>query len=231
MTFKKGIIAKGLDEYKWFTKEGRVQLTFLENHDMNRFASEESDPAKQRLAAAIMACAKGAPIIYYGQELGMKGEQGHFGSDGNDVPVRLAYRWSRNLEAKGTALWYKNTGPWWSTRFSRDHDGVSLEEQQGDPNSLFNWYRKVIRLRRQTPVLLSGSQEVVDLVSETVLAFRRTLGKQSVLVLANMSERPCRLPTAPISSATDLITGSHITAPSVCRFRPWQVKVLEAQER
>jgi len=229
MTNKAGSIAKGLNEYRYFTKEGRLQLNFLENHDMTRFASEESDPRKQRLAAALMMFAKGAPILYYGQEIGMKGQQGQWNSDGNDIPVRLAYRWGDKLASPGTALWYKDTGPWWSDRYSRDHDGRSLQEQENSPKSLYNWYRKLISIRQNHPGLRSGSQEVVDSLNESVVAFRRKMGTSSCLILANYSDRAVSLAPLLAVQGIDVIGETSITKGQAIRLKPWQVRVIKEQ--
>jgi glycosidase len=227
LTFKKGFLSKTIGDYKYFTNEGRLQLNFLENHDMTRFASEELDPRKQRLAAALMIFAKGSPIIYYGQEIGMKGEQGHWNSDGNDIPVRLAYRWSKKLEAPGTALWYKDNGPWWSTRYSSDNDGASLEEQENNPHSLFNWYRKLIGIRQTRPALNSGSLDLVDTLTETVFAFRRKSEGHSVLVLANLSDKGTTVGGSVVPGGKDAISGDEVKANSPLRFGPWQVRVID----
>jgi glycosidase len=56
------------------TPPGKGQLLFIENHDMNRFASEVGgDRRKERIGAALNILLKGTPLIYYGQEIGMKG--------------------------------------------------------------------------------------------------------------------------------------------------------------
>src|SRR6185437_11423122 len=57
------------------TPPGKGQLVFIENHDMNRFASVHQDPAQQRIGAALDILLEGTPLIYYGQEIGMKGRQ------------------------------------------------------------------------------------------------------------------------------------------------------------
>ena len=224
--FRKGQISKSLEEYGYFTKPGRMQLNFIENHDMNRFASEEPNLDKQKLAAALMVFAKGAPILYYGQEIGMKGEQGHFGSDGNDIPVRLAYRWNRKLESPGTALWYKNTGPWWNKRYSRDDDGISVEEQDTDPKSLLNWYRRILAIRQGKSALKTGNQELVDTKVESVLGFRRTLGAESMLILANLSEQVVSVPGEGFGKRDDLISGEAFSAGAPVKLGPWQVVAI-----
>lgn len=58
-----------------FTPKGKNQIVFIENHDMTRFASVvHSNPGKLRLGGALNLLMGGIPSIYYGQELGMKGE-------------------------------------------------------------------------------------------------------------------------------------------------------------
>lgn len=227
VALKKNTVAQNLEEYRYFTKEGRFQLNFLENHDTNRYASEETDPARQRTAAALMILAKGSPILYYGQEIGMKGVKGHWNNDGNDIPLRLAYRWGRSLEATGTALWYRNSGPWWSRRYSDSNDGCSLEEQESKPDSLFNWYRKMIALRTSHPALLNGTQSVVDNSSTTILGFRRQKGDQSILILANLSDQPAALSGAEVPSGKDLLSQQGTKAPQSLKFGPWQVRIIK----
>lgn len=167
---------------------GRTEFTFLENHDTERYASLEFDPRRQRLATALLFLLKGTPSIYSGQELGMKGVQGHGLTDGNDIPVRLAYRWTARREDQGTAIWYKDTGPWWSPEFSSDHDGISLAEEEPDPESTYNYYRSLIRLRQSNPEIRTGSQEIVPLSDPDIVSFFRRGVHREALVFANLSE-------------------------------------------
>ena len=224
LSFKKGFLSKNLEEYRYFTTDGRMQLSFLENHDMTRFASEEADPRRQRLAAALMMLVKGAPILYYGQEIGMKGEQGHFGSDGNDIPVRLAYRWGSKLDAPGTPLWYKDSGPWWNTRYSKDNDGASLQEQDNRSDSLFNWYRKLIEIRKISEALKLGSQDLMDVPSESVLAFRRHTDTETVDIYVNLSEASTVV--SPAKPGEDLLTGTKMVAGRLAHLKSWQLVAI-----
>jgi alpha-amylase len=182
-------IRRAITETWHRTPAGRGQLVFIENHDTNRFASEvDGDPARERLGAALCVLLKGAPLIYYGQEIGMRGKRVPAGtSDGNDIPDREAFRWTRTLEGRGTATWYRGPAAWWTERYSHDDDGVSVEEQRRDPGSLLSFYRRLLRLRRNHPELRAGDQELVDLGQPGVIGVRRSTARSVVLLLFNVS--------------------------------------------
>jgi len=170
------------------TPAEKTQVVFIENHDVVRYATKvNSDPHWLRAGALLNLTLKGSPLIYYGQELGMRGKKGEWNSDGNDIPTRLAFRWNRTVNAKGTADWYRGTGPWSNSQFSKDDDGVSVEEQTGDPDSLLNFYRKLTALRQAHPALREGTQEVLTSMPKSVFAFVRSSGAEKVLVAINYS--------------------------------------------
>ncbi len=167
------------------TKAPKTQITFLENHDTERFASKvNGDPRVLRLGAALLLTQPFTPSIYYGQEIGMKGMKGDWKSDGNDIPDRLAMRWSSTLGARGTAVWYKGSGPWALPVYSKDHDGISVEEERGRSGSLLETYRRLIALRKREPALSSGALRVLA-PRGPILCYERTAARRRVLVLAN----------------------------------------------
>lgn len=193
------------------------RLVLIENHDMTRFASLVSgDPLWERFGAVLNLTLPGTPILYYGQELGMRGEQGKWGTDGNDIPVRLAMRWSPTLNARGTATWYRNTGPWWSLQYSWDHDGISVEEQERKPASLLSLYRALATLRRFTPALTGGVLRVVTATHNVLAYYREAPGKPRVLVVLNATDEPVDVPLlarAHILHGMARITAGHAVTP------------------
>ncbi|MGH7512490.1 MAG: alpha-amylase family glycosyl hydrolase [Gemmatimonadales bacterium] len=192
------------------TPPGKGQLLFIENHDMNRFASEMGgDVRKEKIGAALNILLQGTPLIYYGQEIGMRGRQNKtWGTDANDIPVREAFEWSRKGDGPGAANWYRGTGPWWTDRYARDDDGLSVEEEQGDSSSLLSFYRRLLTLRRSRPELASGDERVVSTDRADVLAVVRATTGHASLLLVNLSD-----------SAT-IVTVSRGTAPEVLRKAP-----------
>jgi alpha-amylase len=171
---------------------GKGQLIFLENHDTIRFASEvQGDARKARLGAALNVLLKGSPLLYYGQELGMLGRQlKDTGTDGNDIPVREAFRWSRRVDVPGSALWYRGTGIWWDQHYARDGDGISVEEQQGDPASLLSYYQQLIALRRSHPELQKGGESLILTDQSDVLVIDRALAGAETLIVCNFAAAP-----------------------------------------
>lgn len=171
------------------TPKGKDQLIFIENHDLDRFASLETNFKKQKVAAALMLLIGGVPSIYYGQEIGMQGKSYSFGNtDGNDIGRREAFDWYQSGEGKGMAFWYKNTGNWWTNKNQKSNDGISLEEQKQDPNSLFNFYKKIIKLRQSNDALANGKYENVQNNSSSVFSFYRKEGNNTMLVAVNLAD-------------------------------------------
>jgi glycosidase len=169
---------------------GNEQVVFLENHDLDRFASVEPNIKKQKLAAALMMFIGGVPSIYYGQEIGMKGKTGAFGNtDGNNIPSREAYEWYASGKGKGMALWYKNTGKWWDQSTLKPNDGISLEEEINNPKSLFSYYKQLIKIRQSNPALAFGKYELADNKNPSVFSFYRIYRNKKVLVAVNLSNK------------------------------------------
>ena len=139
LSFDKQLLINKADSVLGLRPPGKDQLIFLENHDLDRFASVEKNPHKQRVAATLQLFIGGIPSIYYGQEIGMTGKSAVFGNtDGNDIPRREAFEWYKSDTGNGLAVWYKNTGEWWNKSNLKANDGISLEEQRNDATSLFH---------------------------------------------------------------------------------------------
>jgi glycosidase len=174
---------------------------------MNRFASVVGeDPRKERLGAALNLFLKGTPLIYYGQELGMRGTpRPEYKSDEKDIGDREAFEWSAKTQAPGQANWYKGRKTYWTQRFAKDDDGVSVAEEDRNPASLLNHYRKLLELRRSNPALQDGDQRVLD-SQRNILAVQRASGRERVLIVANLSDRPADYS----ARGRNLISGKNI---------------------
>lgn len=188
LSFDKQQLINKADTTLRLCPKGKEQIIFLENHDIDRFASLEKNYQKQKVAAALMMLIGGVPSIYYGQEIGMQGKTGIMGTtDGNGIPVREAFDWYRSGEGKGMAVWYKNTVEWWDKSNLRPNDGISLEEELKDSNSLFNYYKELIKLRQSNPALANGEYANAENDNSKVFSFYRINNDRKVLVVANLS--------------------------------------------
>lgn len=187
-SFDKKKIEAAADSTFNYVQAGKNQVVFIENHDTKRFASEVGgNPGKLRVGAALNLLIGGIPSLYYGQELGMKGEQLKGMTDGNDIPTREAFEWYKAEDGQGMATWYKNTGEWWDKRNMKPNDGISLEEQQGDPNSLYSYYRELIAIKKKYSEFAIGTYSPTQNDNDNVLTFLRKSGKNMSLVVINLS--------------------------------------------
>ncbi len=190
---KPGIV-KALRETAARTPAGKGQIVFVENHDTDRFMSlVKNDRARARAGAAISLLVQGEPLIYYGQELGMRGvtRQGTM-SDAAHIPLREAFRWKADLDAPGSATWYHGDQPWWTQRYNRSDDGVSVEEEDAKPDSLLNWYRHLLALRKARPELRHGAQRILCDDAGAVLCVERESDGRRTLLLANLGDAPAK---------------------------------------
>ena len=188
-SFNKKQIGLMADSTLGMTPPGHQQIVFIENHDLPRFASVVGlSKPKEEIGGALGLLLGGVPSIYYGQELGMYGGFERYGNtDGNDIPKREAFEWYRSDTGRGMALWYKNTGPWWDSTHLVPNDGISLQEEEPDPSSLWNFYHTLIRIRWSQPALYKGRYFTLPNDQDSVFSFLRVTGDQEDIVMVNLS--------------------------------------------
>ena len=147
--------------------------TFLTNHDMNRAMSQfAGDIKKARIASTLLLTSPGTPFIYYGEEIGMKGEK-------PDENIRLPMPWNSEKNAGFT------TGiPWRPGNV--DTGGINVAAQDADPASMLSIYRDLIRLRMSSPALSDGKFFSINTDSSNVIAYLRIATDDAYLVIANL---------------------------------------------
>ncbi|CCH01526.1 alpha amylase catalytic region [Fibrella aestuarina BUZ 2] len=216
------LVSKLLADYAAYGKENPafVSATMVNNHDQNRIGSiVGGDPNRMRVAASLLLTLPGQPWIYYGEELGMLGTK-------PDELIREPFLWTTRATDTARTRWQ-------TPRFSTDSTVAPLSQQQTDPKSLYNHYRKLIALRRQTPALaqvLNPNLQPSSIRQDGVLAFVRPHASGDVLVVHNLGNVPSTvtLPTAErrfrnmlfTSEATATLQKDQLTLP------PYSVVVL-----
>ncbi len=145
-----------------------IDAPFLTNHDQNRIANNLLDLRQQKLAASILLTLSGNPFIYYGEELGMKGSK-------PDEEIREPYLWGNsNAQTAWEEIKNNATTP-------------TLEIQKKDPESLYNYYKKWIALRKGNEALKYGDLQIINVNDSQILAYKRTYKNKSVIILHNLS--------------------------------------------
>ncbi len=162
----------------------------LGNHDRPRVASRIGI-AQARVAAMLLLTLRGTPTIYQGEEIGMEDVQiprdqvqdpfelnvPGFGL-GRD-PVRTPMPWTSQRHGGFT-----DGHPW--LPLNADAHTLNVAAQAADPNSLLSLYKALIRLRRESEVLCTGSFQLVS-ADAGVLAYRRELRGRQMLIALNMT--------------------------------------------
>ena len=206
----KGIwIRNAIEEYELRAKDGCWPSWPLSNHDVMRLATRwEANDAALRTYAAMQLCVRGSPCVYQGDELGLPEAELTFeqlqdpygitmwpafkGRDGCRTPMP----WAKNEPNAGFSRAEKTWLPVAETHFDLAVD------QQGHATSLLNHYRNCLHQRKQLPVLLKGTMQVLSAHDE-VFAFVRAFEGKRLLCVFNLAATPTtyRLPDGMVIQA------------------------------
>ncbi len=168
-----------VDYYQGITPE-YIDATFLTNHDQNRILSElNGDTEKLKIAAAILMTLPGTPYIYYGEEIGMLGIK-------PDEHIREPFLWDKT----GVNT---NQTSWMTPKYSTEETMRPLSIQQQDENSIYNHYKKLIRLRNSSAALSYGELKYTDIKKKEIVSFLRVKDDESYLVIHNISNKSISL--------------------------------------
>lgn len=175
-------LERQFNEYALYDQD-YVPVPFCKNHDMDRLASTAGFENQASLikAAEILLTIPGSPIVYYGEELGMKGIRANGANNQYDETVRLPYVFNDEYQTS------------WTTDYQGYNNGIaSVDAQLNNPSSLLNVYKYLLNLRNNNIALKYGNNvTAVETGSNRVVAFTRTATynnkTQTVLVIYNLS--------------------------------------------
>lgn len=140
-----------------------------------------------RLVYSIVFALPGAPVLFYGEEIGM--------AENLDIPGRQSVR--------SPMQWADRPNGGFSTapedRLSRPlvsgnrwgPKGVNVEAQEHDPQSLLNWLERLVRRRREMPEVAFGQWSFIPFPDAEVFALRYDWGDRTVLLLHNLGKKAC----------------------------------------
>jgi len=169
--------------------------TFLTNHDQNRaFTTLGLNAGKARAAAGLYLTLPGVPFVYYGEEIGMTGS-------GDHLNIRTPMQWTDGEDAGFT------TGTPWRA-VNSDYTLRNVADEESDPGSLLEWYRRLVHARSGSPALRQGAHRALDASDSSVLAFVRACEQETVLCVVNAG--PSSLNGVTLTgSAASLEPGDH----------------------
>ncbi|MGH2408265.1 MAG: alpha-amylase family glycosyl hydrolase [Candidatus Limnocylindrales bacterium] len=174
----------------------------LGNHDQSRLATRYGDglpngevDAIAKVAATLLLTVRGTPFLYYGDEIAMR-DQPIPRERIRDTPaLRFADRpggWTTRDPARTPMQWDDTPGagfsagePW--LPLGADHAVRSVARQEGDPDSVLSWYRRLMWFRRRSPALRYGTWRALLPRPDDSLVYLREAADQSLLVGLNFT--------------------------------------------
>lgn len=182
---------------------GNQPLFVFDNHDnirsWNRYGDGVHNEAIARILAAILFTTRSTAMMYYGEELGMTTTPPTRKEDVKDPVGITGWPKAKGRDGERTPMQWddtKNAG--FSTAattwlpVAADYVTKNVETEKADPNSLLNWHRKLIAMRRTNPALREGQMIMLDRTNPSVLSYVRkgAAGHPSVLVALNFTGSP-----------------------------------------
>ncbi|HAT4289808.1 TPA: alpha-glucosidase [Clostridium perfringens] len=192
---------------------------FIENHDIPRVVSTWGNDKEYltecaKAFGAIYFLQKGTPFIYQGQELGMTNVKYHSISEYDDVKtintyneriesgvseeIALKEAWVTSRDNSRTPMQWnssKNAGftcgkPWIGV--NENYKRINVEVEERDENSVLNFYKKLIKLKKSNEALIYGVYDLILEEDENIFAYTRTLNNHKFLIMANLTEEKAK---------------------------------------
>ncbi|WP_236895543.1 glycoside hydrolase family 13 protein [Clostridium beijerinckii] len=187
---------------------------FWNNHDVPRIVSRWGNDKEYRVESAKMLATllhgmKGTPYIYQGEELGMTNVRFESLEDYKDIETLNMYNerkkqgyahedimlsiYTKGRDNPRTPMQWddsENAGftsgqPW--LKVNLNYKEINAESQLKDENSIFNYYKKLIKIRKSNPVVVYGKYELMLEENKEIFAYTRTLENEMLLVICNFT--------------------------------------------
>ena len=238
----------GLDEVAW-------NSLYFCNHDQPRIVSrlgDDSDGFREVSAKCIATCLhmmQGTPYVYQGEELGMTNTVFNSVDDFRDLESINAYKEliesglytkedmfpkiahkSRD-NARTPMQWdaSENAGftagtPWISV--NPNYKKINVADQLRREDSVFNYYKKLIRLRKENEIIVYGNYELLLPEDENIFAYTRSFEGKKLLTVCNFSKSEQKFDFSGYENAKMLISNYNRDARKDGILKPYEATVL-----
>jgi oligo-1,6-glucosidase len=204
---------------RWQTKlYGKAwNALYMENHDqprvISRYGDEQFREESGKAIATSYLCLSGTPFIYQGQEIGMTNIRIPKLEDYVDVSTTTTYNLFRKLgfshkftikramyssrdNARTPVQWTagKNAGfttakePWFL--INPNYKTVNVAAAEKDPNSILNYYRTLLKLRKENPIIIYGKYKLLQKYCSKMFIYERTYEEKRLLVAVSFTDKP-----------------------------------------
>ncbi|SFD88397.1 glycoside hydrolase family 13 protein [Roseivivax sediminis] len=244
-----------LNDWQAALAEDGWNSLFLSNHDLPRHVSVYGDDGAHRVASAkawatALHLMRGTPFVYQGEEIGMTNRRFADLSEFRDLETlnHHAAETARGVSeddflagANITSRDHARTPMQWSAApgagftagtpwigLNPNHEWINVAADRADPDGVFERYRRLIALRRDHPIFVTGHHTPLAEDHPAVLAYLREDARQTALVVANLTSAPAvlDLPEELAGTYSDLIQGGAVTLDRLVSLEPWEARAL-----
>jgi oligo-1,6-glucosidase len=237
-----------------FAKAGWLSI-FLANHDQARMVSRfgnDKPPFRalsSKMLSTFILTMRGTPYYYNGDELGMT--NAGFGKidDYRDVQTLNEYKHIKNtggdlkqfektaqFDARdngrtpmqwdsGSQGGFTTGTPWIKVNANYATINAAIEEK--DPNSCLNFFKRLVLLRKNFPVLVYGGYRLLDKDNPRVYAYTRTLESKTMLILLNFTALTSSVHTDIRLDKAKLLLDNYEKGPQGNTLRPYEAAIYE----
>lgn len=218
-------------------KQNGWNAVFWCNHDQPRIVSRMGDEKRYwkesaKMLATCIHLLRGTPYIFQGEELGMTNpgygdiseyrdvESIHYyhilleeGKTREEALEILRQRSRDNSRSpmqwnSGKYAGFSECEPWIGIPDNYKYINVAAEEQ--DPDSILNYYRKLIHLRKQYAVIQNGTIEFLYKDQPEIFGYKRLSGKQELIVVNNLTGREAILQAPVLCQGYECLIGNYL---------------------
>lgn len=252
-------LKSAIDHVDTITGENGWGAFFLTNHDNARQLSHFGNDTPEWRSVSAKALAtltltqRATPFIYQGDEIGMTNST--FPDISSFDDVQLKGYWKDLVDTKKVDAEYfmknarmtnrdnsrtpfqwspdKNAGfttgtPWF--KINDNYREINASSQIDDKNSIFNYYKSLIEIRKSSPALVTGNYRDLDPSNVNVYAYIRSLKDEKYLILINMSENSIRYQIPENIKIKNLII-QNLYSPNFSErevsLKPWQSSIYK----
>lgn len=251
-------LKKALSSWQYNLHDIGWNALFIENHDISRVVStlgnDSSYWSESAKALAMMYfMQQGTPFIYQGQEIGMKNVSFNTIEEYNDIKCINVYKekiaegmskedaleivWKTSRDNARTPMQWnkeKNAGfstgtPWIGVNPS--YKNINVEDQINDENSILNFYKELVRIKKSNDVLIYGKYNLILEEDEYIYAYIREFEDERYIVITNLSDKICNFSFDETLKYENMILSNYIVEnhEDIKEFemKPWECRLYK----
>jgi len=236
-----------------FAEKGWLS-TFLANHDQARLVSRFGNDSPQfrevssKMLTTFLMTMRGTPY-YYGDELGMTNPGFTKIEDFRDMATLNEYKHQKNIggdlqkfmkriefdcrDNGRTPFQWNNTSnagfstgtPW--IQVNKNYKTINAAAEEQDPNSPLNYFRKVVKLRKDNLALVYGKYTLLDKQNPAIYSYTRELNGKKLLIMLNFTSKTAIANTGTNVSNATLLISNYNNASKTNTLLPYEAVVYE----